>query len=109
MTNFLEFLPFFLIHTQDNLWEFFKVNFFNSLQNPPEKWTLNESDMQSNGLIATYSFTSPIINVCVTDYVIHALTDHGIETYTHCIGHKLFNNVYEYGLGDDLYNSEVIE
>lgn len=63
--------------------------------------------MQTNGLIATYSFTSPIISVCVTDYVIHALTDHGIETYTHCIGHKLFNNIYEYGLGDDLYNAEV--
>lgn len=63
--------------------------------------------MQTNGLIATYSFTSPIINVCVTDYVIHALTDHGIETYTHCIGHKLFNNIYEYSLSDDLYNAEV--
>lgn len=72
-----------------------------------EKWTLNESDVQTNGLIATYSFTSPIINVCVTDYVIQALTDHGIETYTHCIGHKIFNNAYEYGLSDDLYNSEV--
>lgn len=73
-----------------------------------DKWTLNEGDAQSNGLIATYSFTSPIISVCVTDYVIHALTDHGIETYTHCIGHKLFNNIYEYSLSDDLYATEVI-
>lgn len=72
-----------------------------------EKWTLNEGDAQANGLIASYSFTSPIISVCVTDYVIHALTDHGIETYTHCIGHKLFNNAYEYGLCDDTYGSEV--
>lgn len=39
--------------------------------------------------------------------MIHALTDHGIETYTHCIGHKLFNNAYEYGLCDDTYSSEV--
>lgn len=72
-----------------------------------EKWTLNEGDAQANGLIATYSFTSPIISVCVTAYVIHALTDHGIETYTHCIGHKLFNNAYEYSLCDDTYSSEV--
>lgn len=70
---------------------------------------MNEGDAQSNGLIATYSFTSPIISVCVTDFVIHALTDHGIETYTHSIGHKLFNNIYEYNLSDDLYTSEVSE
>ncbi|XP_031634727.1 uncharacterized protein LOC116348019 [Contarinia nasturtii] len=72
-----------------------------------EKWTINENDAQTNGLIATYSFTSPIINVCVTDYVIHALTDHGIETYTHSIGHKLFNNIYEYSVNDEQYNSDA--
>lgn len=66
-----------------------------------EKWTTNEEDLQTNSLIATYPFTSPIIDVCITDYVIHALTDHGIETYTHRIGHKLFCSAYEYGLRDD--------
>lgn len=80
-----------------------------TLNSLADKWTLNDGDAQSNGLVATYSFTSPIISVCVTDYVIHALTDHGIETYTHCIGHKLFNNVYEYNLSDDLYTSEVCQ
>lgn len=83
------------------------ISLFSSIFLFAEKWMLNESEAQTNGLIATYSFTSPIINVCVTDYVIHALTDHGIETYTHCIGHKLFNNIYEYSMSDDLYNAEV--
>lgn len=64
--------------------------------------------MQANSQIASYSFTSPLIDVCVTDYVIHALTDHGIETYTHRIGHKLFMSTYEYGLRDDPCAIEVI-
>lgn len=63
--------------------------------------------MQTNSLIASYSFTSPLIDVCVTDYVVHALTDHGIETYTHRIGHKLFMSTYEYGLRDDPCSIEV--
>lgn len=46
-----------------------------------EKWTVNEEDIQMNSLIATYPFTSPIVDVCITDYVIHALTDHGIGWY----------------------------
>lgn len=72
-----------------------------------EKWTMSEDELQNNCLIATYPFTSPIVDVRITDYVIHALTDHGIETYTHRIGHKLFSCAYEYNLRDDLFTIEV--
>lgn len=74
-----------------------------------EKWTMSEEDLQSNCLVATYPFTSPIIDVNITDYVVHALTDHGIETYTHRIGHKLFSSAYEYNLRDDPFYIEVSE
>lgn len=69
---------------------------------------MSEEDLQNSCLIATYPFTSPIINVCITDYVIHALTDHGIETYTHRIGQKLFGSAFEYNLRDDPFFIEVI-
>lgn len=57
--------------------------------------------------IATYPFTSPAINVAMNDYVIQVLTDRGIETYTHRIGHKLFSCSYEYNLRDDLFPIEA--
>lgn len=68
---------------------------------------MSEDESQNSCLIATYPFTSPIVDVRITDYVIHALTDHGIETYTHRIGHKLFSCSYEYNLLDDLFTIEV--
>lgn len=74
---------------------------------PSEKWTMSEDELQNSCLIATYPFTSPIVDVRITDYVIHALTDHGIETYTHRIGHKLFSSSYEYNIRDDLFALEV--
>lgn len=57
--------------------------------------------------IATYPFTSPAIDVAMNDYVIQVLTDRGIETYTHRIGHKLFSCSYEYNLRDDLFPIEA--
>lgn len=68
---------------------------------------MSEDELQNSCLIATYPFTSPIVDVRITDYVIHALTDHGIETYTHRIGHKLFSSSYEYNIRDDLFALEV--
>lgn len=68
---------------------------------------MSDDELQHNCLIATYPFTSPIVDARITDYVIHALTDHGIETYTHRIGHKLFSSSYEYNLRDDLSTVEV--
>lgn len=57
--------------------------------------------------IAQYPFTSPAIHVAINDYVIQVLTDRGIETYTHRIGHKLFSCSYEYNLRDDLFPIEA--
>lgn len=68
---------------------------------------MSEDELQSSCLIATYPFTSPIVDVRITPNVVHALTDHGIETYTHRIGHKLFSCSYEYNLRDDLFTVEV--
>lgn len=73
-----------------------------------EKWTTTNDNLLSYSLIAMYPFTSPIIDVRITNCVIHALTDNGIETYTHRIGHKLFSNPYEYGLQDDPFHIEVL-
>lgn len=67
-----------------------------------DKWITDD-----NNFIATYPFTSPAIDVAVNDYVVQILTDRGIETYTHRIGHKLFSNSYEYNLRDDLFPIET--
>lgn len=46
--------------------------------------------------IATYSFTAPVLQVHINDYVIYAITTESVETHTSRIGHKLFNNRFEY-------------
>lgn len=44
----------------------------------------------------------------MNDYVLHALTDRGIETYTLRSGHKVFSSHFEYNLRDDyLYSIEA--
>lgn len=49
------------------------------------------------------------MEVLFDDYALHAITDRGIETYTHRIGHKIFSNTFEYFNYDDYYpmKSEV--
>lgn len=46
--------------------------------------------------IAIYSFTAPVLQVHINDYVIYAVTTDSVETHTSRIGHKLFNNRFEY-------------
>uniref|UniRef100_A0A1A9WE22 BLOC-2 complex member HPS3 C-terminal domain-containing protein n=1 Tax=Glossina brevipalpis TaxID=37001 RepID=A0A1A9WE22_9MUSC len=46
--------------------------------------------------IATYSFTAPVLQVHINDYVIYAVTTESVETHTSRIGQKLFNNRFEY-------------
>lgn len=61
-----------------------------------DKWVNDD-----NSFIATYPFTSPATDVTINNYVLHALTDRGIETYTLRTGHRLFNNYFEYNLRED--------
>ncbi|KAL9903411.1 uncharacterized protein ACN2A1_004263 isoform 1-T2 [Glossina fuscipes fuscipes] len=46
--------------------------------------------------IATYSFTAPVLQVHINDYVIYAITTESVETHTSRVGQKLFNNRFEY-------------
>lgn len=52
----------------------------------------------SSGLVASYSFTSPVIDVAIDSAVLHALTETGIETYTLRTGQRIF---YESQNGDE--------
>lgn len=58
-----------------------------------DKWLTEDTN-----LIATYPFTSPLIDVMINQNVLHALTDRGMETYTLRVGHKLFTSYFEYNL-----------
>ncbi|EDW79040.1 uncharacterized protein Dwil_GK10629 [Drosophila willistoni] len=46
--------------------------------------------------IASYSFTAPVLQVHINDYVIYAVTSESVETHTSRLGHKLFHNRFEY-------------
>ncbi|XP_017072458.2 uncharacterized protein LOC108108794 [Drosophila eugracilis] len=46
--------------------------------------------------VACYSFTAPVIQVHINDYVVYAVTSESVETHTSRIGHKLFHNRFEY-------------
>ncbi|ALC44948.1 CG14562 [Drosophila busckii] len=46
--------------------------------------------------VATYSFTAPVLQVHLNDYVVYAVTSESVETHTSRIGHKLFHNRFEY-------------
>ncbi|XP_044316672.1 uncharacterized protein LOC108042699 isoform X1 [Drosophila rhopaloa] len=46
--------------------------------------------------VASYSFTAPVIQVHINDYVVYAVTSESVETHTSRIGHKLFHNRFEY-------------
>ncbi|EDV97913.1 uncharacterized protein LOC6557865 [Drosophila grimshawi] len=46
--------------------------------------------------VASYSFTAPVLQVHINDYVIYAVTSESVETHTSRIGHKLFHNRFEY-------------
>ncbi|KAI8037787.1 hypothetical protein M5D96_009288 [Drosophila gunungcola] len=46
--------------------------------------------------VASYSFTAPVIQVHINDYVVFAVTSESVETHTSRIGHKLFHNRFEY-------------
>lgn len=56
--------------------------------------------------IATYSFTAPVLHVHINDYVIYAITTESVETHTSRIGHKLFNNRFEYPSLAELFPEE---
>ncbi|KAH8274241.1 hypothetical protein KR026_001168 [Drosophila bipectinata] len=46
--------------------------------------------------VASYSFTAPVIQVHLNDYVVFAVTSESVETHTSRIGHRLFHNRFEY-------------
>lgn len=56
--------------------------------------------------IAIYSFTAPVLQVHINDYVIYAITTESVETHTSRMGHKLFNNRFEYPSIAELFPEE---
>ncbi|KAH8379845.1 hypothetical protein KR009_007570 [Drosophila setifemur] len=46
--------------------------------------------------VASYSFTAPVLQVHLNDYVVYAVTSESVETHTSRIGHRLFHNRFEY-------------
>lgn len=69
--------------------------------NAVEEWRHHEGREGSNTsscLVASYSFTSPVIDVVIDSAVLHALTETGIETYTLRTGQRIF---YECQSGEE--------
>lgn len=58
----------------------------------------NQSGSGDGALVASYSFTSPVIDLAIDSVVLHALTETGIETYTLRTGQRIF---YENQTGDE--------
>uniref|UniRef100_A0A1B0CX09 Uncharacterized protein n=2 Tax=Lutzomyia longipalpis TaxID=7200 RepID=A0A1B0CX09_LUTLO len=58
----------------------------------------NDEWRQNTDILASYSFTAPIVDLVLKDSVMHALTETGIETYTLRIGQKIFYSPCEYFL-----------
>lgn len=48
---------------------------------------------QVDNCIAVYPFTAPVFKIILEDYILHALTETGLESYTLRIGHQLTRNV----------------
>lgn len=42
-----------------------------------------------------YPFTAPIYQIVLEDYMLHALTEAGLESYTLRVGHQLTRNVHK--------------
>lgn len=57
--------------------------------------------------LAVYPFTSPVVDVIIDNFVVHAITENGIETFSSRIGHKLFSSYFEYPMITDPYPNEV--
>lgn len=53
----------------------------------------------SKCFLNVYPFTSSVIDVFFDDNVLHALCENGIESYTHRIGQKIFNDFARKGFG----------
>ncbi|XP_059620477.1 uncharacterized protein LOC132264337 [Phlebotomus argentipes] len=58
----------------------------------------NDEWRQNTDILATYSFTAPIVDLILKDSVLHVLTEVGVETYTLRIGQKIFYSPCEYFL-----------
>lgn len=50
----------------------------------------NTREDECGALVASYSFTSPVIDLVLDSAVLHALTETGIETYTLRTGQRIF-------------------
>lgn len=57
--------------------------------------------------LAVYPFTSPVVDVIIDNFVVHAITENGIETFSSRIGHKLFSSYFEYPMITDPYPNET--
>ncbi|XP_055701356.1 uncharacterized protein LOC129800765 [Phlebotomus papatasi] len=58
----------------------------------------NDEWRQNTDILASYSFTAPIVDLVLKDSVLHVLTETGVETYTLRIGQKIFYSPCEYFL-----------
>ncbi|KAK9874409.1 hypothetical protein WA026_002756 [Henosepilachna vigintioctopunctata] len=51
------------------------------------------SSASIDNCIAVYPFTAPVFQLVMEDYILHALTETGLESYTLRIGHKLCHSL----------------
>lgn len=54
-----------------------------------DEWQ-HQPSSKEEALVASYSFTSPVIDLVIDSLVLHALTDTGIETYALRTGERIF-------------------
>lgn len=64
---------------------------------------------ETDNFLAVYPFTAAAREVALADFVLHALTDRGIETYTLRSSHRIFGSPFEYNLLDDNGSSNAAE
>lgn len=55
----------------------------------------NSDQTSVDNCITVYPFTAPVYKIVLEDYMLHALTETGLESYTLRMGHQLTRNIYK--------------
>lgn len=55
----------------------------------------NSDQISVDNCITVYPFTAPVYKIVLEEYMLHALTETGLESYTLRIGHQLTRNIYK--------------
>lgn len=55
----------------------------------------SSENISVDNCITVYPFTAPVYKIVLENYMLHALTETGLESYTVRIGHQLTRNIFK--------------